>query len=104
MVDVDINLCSIVVEEMRRMGFQELSVSKVTNDSNFNMAYDKNMNVQRTYLTMLFHSIFINSSKESAVPKQIRMALNIANGSEAWLDDIKLVILPFLKENEEYFF
>lgn len=101
---MDINLCSIVVDEMRRMGFKEESIQKVTGNSNFAMAYDKVMNVQRTYLTMLFHGLFMGSTKGSAVPKQIRVALNIANGSEAWLDDIKLVILPFLKENEEYFF
>ncbi|QXN70410.1 hypothetical protein AGENTSMITH_4 [Bacillus phage vB_BspM_AgentSmith] len=89
---------------MRRMGFKEESIQKVTGNGNFAMAYDKAMNVQRTYLTMLFHGLFMNSTKESAVPKQIRMALNIANGSEGWLDDVKLVILPFLKENEEYFF
>lgn len=101
---MDINLCSIVIEEMRKMGFQDKSVNRINGDHGFVMAFDKEMTVQRTYLTMLFHRVFMESKLNSAVPRNVRIALNIAVGSEGWLDDVKLVILPFLKENESTFF
>jgi hypothetical protein len=41
---------------------------------------------------------------EGIAPNQIRLALTSGNDYIDWLQDIKIVILPFLKENEEKFF
>lgn len=100
--DIAINYCASVVVEMERLGFKQSSVNHVKAQSQFIDGYDKNDQLQRTMLTMLFFNILI-SGKHTA-PAQIRLALNIATDVAGWWDDMRLVILPFLKENEELFF
>lgn len=102
MIDVDTNLCSEIVSEMERLQFQQSSVNAVKATSQFIDAYDKNNALQRTMLTMVFYNVLISGTHTA--PAQIRMALNLAMDVPGWWDDMRLVILPFLKANEEKFF
>lgn len=102
MIDVSTNFCSEVVSEMERIGFQQSSVNAVKATQQFIDGYDKNNVLQKTMLTMLFYNILISGTHTA--PSHIRLALNVAGDVNGWWDDMRLVILPFLKENEHLFF
>ena len=102
MTDIATNYCADVVTEMERIGFKQSSVNTVKSTQQFIDAYDKNDQLQRTMLTMLFFNILIGSHPPA--PAHIRMTLNLALDVAGWWDDMRLVILPFLKANEEKFF
>lgn len=99
---IETNYCAGVVAEMERLEFKQSSVNTVKGTTQFIDAYDKNDQLQRTMLTMLFFNILISGTHPA--PTQIRLALNVATDVAGWWDDMRLVILPFLKENEDLFF
>ena len=101
-MDTVTNYCADVVTEMERIGFSQSSVNTVKATSQFIDAYDKGDQLQRTMLTMLFFNIMI--SGENPAPPHIRIALNVALDVAGWWDDMRLVILPWLKANEDKFF
>lgn len=101
-IDVNTNLCAEVVTEMERLGFNQSSVNTVKGTSQFIDGYEQNNALQRTMLTMLFYNILTNG--KTLAPSHIRIALNVATDTLGWWDDMRLVILPFLKVNEELFF
>jgi len=102
MIDNNMNLCSIIISEMEKLNFKESSVNIIKEHKQFKDAFNKENSLQRTMLTMMFYGILVDSGH--IVPSQIRLALNIAADINGWLDDIRLVILPFMKENEDKFF
>lgn len=103
MIDIETNLCADVVSEMERIGFKQSSVNTVKGTSQFIDGYNQsNPALQRTMLTMLFFGVLVNGTHTA--PTHIRLALNVATDVAGWWDDMRLVILPFLKENEEMFF
>lgn len=102
MENLNINFCQITIDEMTRLKFKESSIDRIKNNKYFISAYNKNYLLQRTVLSTIFFRILMYANVK--VPVQIRLALNIASDSMEWLDDLKLVILPFLKENEDIFF
>lgn len=102
MEDSNINLCQITIDEMIKLGFKESSINYIKNNKYYMSAYNSHYLLQKALLTTIFFRVLMYSNVK--VPNQIRLALNIANDSLEWLDDLKLVILPFLKENEDIFF
>lgn len=99
-----IDLCIEILNAMTRLEFKEDSIDMIERHQNFVEATTSNPYVQRTQLTMAFFDVMMNGKSEEPVPSKIRMALNYSPNVEGWLDDMKLVILPFLKRNEENFF
>jgi len=102
MSETNINVCQELLESLKGLEFNENSINKIKSNIQFINAYDKHHVLQRTMLTMLFYNILM--FKDINIPIQVRLALNSGNDVLSWLDDIKLVILPFLKINEEIFF
>lgn len=98
----EIDLCDIMLKEMRKLEFSERSIAIVENSPQFKQALGQPDNYQRTYLTVLINHIF--TMGPWVVPAEIRLSLNIATDCYGWSDDLKLVLLPFLKANEESFF
>lgn len=102
MDDLNINICQITIDEMTKLGFRESSINRIKNNEYFISAYHSHYSFQRALLSTILFRILLYSNVK--IPNQIRLALNIATDSTGWLDDLKLVILPFLKENEDIFF
>ena len=98
----DLNLCDILLQEMRKLEFRESSVISIQNNAQVVMAQTEPSGVQRTMLTMLINRIF--TLGPFIVPAEIRLSLSMSTDSLGWSDDLKLVILPFLKANEDHFF
>ena len=98
----ELSLCDSVVKEMMALGFNQNSINYVTSSKLFIGAKAESDVKQRSMLTLALYNVLINS--EEIVPSRIRLALNVAGDTTCWLDDIKLVILPFLRVNEEKFF
>ena len=96
-VDSHFNVCEDVLKEMRNLGFPPEFVSRFKNHELFRDAYEKHYLLQRTILTSLLFKILMSGTQPP--PAEIRLALNSANDIISWLSDIKLVILPFIKEN-----
>lgn len=87
---------------MNKLQFHELSVALILDNTSFQMAQKEPDFVQRTMLTMMLNRIF--TLGPYVVPSDIRLALSMATDCLGWTEDLKLVILPFLKANEESFF
>lgn len=97
MSDVHVNACEEVLKEMQRLLFPASFIQKFKTHEMFIDAYNKHYGLQRTILTSLFFKILM--SGKQVPPSDIRLALNSANDILSWLSDIKIVILPFIKEN-----
>jgi len=97
-----IDLCDELKKELINLNFEESVVSSILNSNKFIEAIGKPSNMQRAILTNLFYTILVNSPV--MVPSKIRIALNASTDSIGWLDDYKLVILPFIRHNVGYFF
>ena len=99
---VNLNLCTELVKEMERLNFSEASIAQIKSNPHYVEAFNKPDMVQRSMLTMTLYGILLG--RNIPAPAHIRLALNTSKDVVGWLDDMKLVILPFLKENEEAFF
>ena len=102
MSDINLNLCQEVLTEAKKLEIKESGIQAIQNNKIFIDAYNHHYGLQRTMLTTLLFKILMSASFD--VPPQIRIALNSAGDTLSWLDDIKLVILPFIKVNEDAFF
>lgn len=97
-----IDLCKEMLEEMRKLEFQESSMYAMRNNRYFASVVGAEPYKQQPVLALAIQSFFLNSSQ--VVPSEIRLSLNLAQDHESWLTDLKLVLLPFLKANEAMFF
>lgn len=101
MSEINLNICQEILNEVKRLGLDESKISIIQNNPIFIDAFDKHYGLQRTMLTTLLFKILLSGNFN--VPGNIRLALNSANDILSWLDDIKLTILPFIKENQDNF-
>ena len=98
----NVNLCEEILKEAQRLGLKQSGLEAIQTNQTFIDAYDKHMAFQRAALTTLLFRVLLSSSFQP--PAQIRIALNSANDHISWLDDIKIVILPFIVENQDAYF
>lgn len=98
----NINLCKEIIKEAQKLGLKQSSLEYIQTNQTFIDAYDKNMAFQRAALTTLLFRILISGNFQP--PPQIRIALNSANDHISWLDDIKIVVIPFIVENQDNIF
>ena len=97
------DLCSEIVNEMNKLEFNRVAIDTITSDIRFIQALPESEHMQKTLLTMVFFNVLMKSSV-IVPPVRVRLALNSGTTSFSWLEDIKLVILPWLKFNEETYF
>ena len=98
----NVNLCEEIIKEAQRLGLKQSALQSIQTNQTFIDAYDKHMAFQRAALTTLLFRVLISGNFQP--PAQIRIALNSANDNNSWLDDVKIVILPFIKANEDNYF
>lgn len=97
-----LDLCAMMLEEMRKLEFSEKTMQYIENSPRFISALGKPETVQRAHLTILINHIFVMGPY--IVPQKVRLGLSISTDCRSWLDDLKLVLLPFMKANEDKFF
>lgn len=98
----NINFCEEVLKEAQKLGLKQIGLDAIKSNPMFILAFDKSNWFQRSILTTIFFRILISSTFQP--PAQIRIALNSANDNISWLNDIKLVIIPFLVINQDKYF
>lgn len=98
----DINFCEEIIKEAQKLGLKQTGLDAIKSNPLFIEAFDKNMGFQRSMLTTMLFRILISSNFQP--PAQIRIALNSANDNYSWLDDIKIVIIPFIVQNQDSYF
>ena len=101
-MEQSVNLCEILVREMKSLEFSQRSIDWVKETVMFRQAESLEPVMQRSNLTMVINSIF--NKGPSVVPYQIRLGLCMSTDVFGWITDLKLLLLPFLKANEESFF
>lgn len=100
---VELDLCKEILKEMTKLEFKESSIRQIQYSSYFIEAADKETPMQRALITTVFFRLMVDRG-DKYIPKEIKLGLNMANDVLGWLEDMKLVVLPFLKLNEERFF
>ena len=98
----NVNLCEEILKEAQRLGLKQSGLETIQTNQTFIDAYNQGMAFQRAAMTTLLFRILLSGSFQP--PAQIRIALNSASDSNSWLDDIKIVILPFIVANQDSFF
>ena len=98
----DFNLCDIMIEEMEKLQFKQSSIDYIKSSQHFQTAQRLPSTLQRSQLTMLISYIFAMGPE--IVPYQIRLSLAMADDTMNWIRDLKIVLIPFLRENEDKFF
>ena len=102
MEEKSMNLTEEITKEMQKLQFADKNIAIIQNHKFYSLAQSQDLQQQRLTLAMLFYELLTEPT--TPAPSQIRLALNIAVNPVAWLDDMKLVVLPFLKNNEDKFF
>lgn len=97
-----LDLTQEITKEMQKLQFSEKSIAVIHNHKFYSLAQSQDLQQQRLTLAMLFYELL--TEPDVPAPSQIRLALNIAVNPVAWIDDMRLVVLPFLKNNEDKFF
>lgn len=99
---MDFDLCDIFIEEMQKLQFRQQSIEQVKSSKYFKQAIGLEPTMQKANLVLLVNSIFLTGP--TVVPYQIRLGLTMAADTIAWTSDLKILLIPFLKENEDIFF
>ena len=102
MSETAIDLCQTLIAEMQRLEFRGQSIAQVQSSAHYQTSLAQQPLVQKTYLTLTLANL-LNSGTD-VVPSEIRLGLNMAGNITDWLTDIKLIVLPFLKANEDLLF
>ena len=98
----NLDLCNVIVQQMQQLQFSAAAITKVQSCRHYQTAMGQPESVQKTYLTLTLAGI-LNSGNQ-VVPAEIRLGLNMSPLVSDWLTDIKLIVLPFIKANEDKLF
>lgn len=101
MVIDELNLYTEIMKSMTEYKYSEENIEEFREASNVSKYFSSDPTLQRCVLTNYFYNVLTTS--DAIVPSRVRIALNSATSNIAWLEDIKLVILPFIKENIDKF-
>ena len=97
-----LDLNAEIVKEMKSLQFSQSSIDKFCAHRHYVTSLGQQPMVQKTYLTLaLAH--FLNSASFIA-PSEIRLGLSMGTNPLDWLTDVKVIVLPFLKANEDQLF
>jgi len=98
---MEVNLCKEIKEEMEKLNIKKEIIDFIKNNHLFIQNYSSPINVQKIIMITLLFKLLM--CFKYPISSEIRLALNASSDSMEWLKDIKIGILPFIKENEEFF-
>ena len=101
-IENNLNLVEEIVKEMQKLEFNPSSIEHFKNSEVYKFYYNQVENVQRVALSLYFYRMLVYSDVK--LPNEVRMAINSSQDALQWLDDFRLVILPYLKIYEKEFF
>lgn len=102
LIEENINLVEEIIKEMQKLEFSPSSIEYFKKSEVYMYYYDQVESVQRVALSLYFYRMLIYSNIK--LPNEVRMAINSSQDALQWLDDFRLVILPYLKIYEKEFF
>lgn len=98
------NLCLVseINKEMQKIQMSQGLIDKYQSTPYYHTASaTSDVMTQKVYLTLALSRVLTGG--EFVVPSQIRLGLNMAGTVEHWLQDVKLIVIPFMKANEASF-
>lgn len=99
-IPTDMNLCKEITSAMLTLEFDNVLIDYIKNNDKYSTVYDSPPVVQRVSLITLYYRLLLSSSVQA--PDYVRIALNSSGDVLGWLTDMKLVILPWMKENRRF--
>lgn len=91
------DLTALLEQSFIQQGFTPEQIHAAKSASNFRRAVGQPEVVQRTYLTLMLNDWLLRS--KTTVPSDVRLSLTMAPDVRSWMDDIRLVVIPYLKAN-----
>lgn len=99
MSEITLDLCNELTTQLQRLEVKPENVARIQQLDHFKTAIGQEPRVQRTYLTLALSNVLANGPE--VVPQEIRLGLNMGIEVNDWLEDIKLIVIPFIKANED---
>jgi hypothetical protein len=99
MSDQNLDLCEELNKQLQLLEFKPESIQRIQQMPHYQTAVGQVPLNQKTYLTLALSNVLMGGP--SVVPSEIRLGLNMAVDVNDWLDDIKIIVLPFIKANED---
>jgi hypothetical protein len=96
-INVKLDLCEELVKTLRQYEFTNEEIGKVTANPLFIDSINKEDKIQKAMLSLMLYRIAVYSNTD--VSKNIKLALNATVSSLHWLDNVKLSVIPFIKNN-----
>lgn len=91
----DVDICDEVKKQLIAFEFTEEEQCKILNSDLFIDAENKPSTQQKALITLLLHRVLMYGEKTP--PNNIRLALNSSNSVIDWLDNVKLILFPYIK-------
>lgn len=99
---IQLSVCQAFVGIMLALNYKQESMSAIVNDRLFKAVLNDHPVKQRANLIVLLQRLFL--SQEAQPPRNVTGCLAIAHDPAEWLNDMRLIVLPYIKANEETYF
>lgn len=99
MSEQTLDLCEELNKQLQQLEFKPENIQRIQQLAHYQTAVGQVPLNQKTYLTLALSNVLLEGP--AVVPSEIRLGLNMAVDVNDWLDDIKIIVLPFIKANED---
>lgn len=99
MSEQTLDLCEELNKQLQQLEFKPENIQRIQQMTHYQTAVGQVPLNQKTYLTLALSNVLLEGP--AVVPSEIRLGLNMAVDVNDWLDDIKIIVLPFIKANED---
>jgi hypothetical protein len=99
MSEQTLDLCEELNKQLQQLEFKPENIQRIQQMVHYQTAVGQVPLNQKTYLTLALSNVLLEGP--AVVPSEIRLGLNMAVDVNDWLDDIKIIVLPFIKANED---
>lgn len=93
--EVTISVCDEILKTMKRYEFTEEEITNFSTSALFIDSATKSPMMQKAMISLLFFRVITYA--EVSPPQVVRLALAASDNLLEWLDNVKLIILPYIQ-------